>query len=430
MFVALFTNEPKQWSPKIHRSSFETEVDIEVDDFSGYLLGDKWLYSLDNFAAHSPVRSESFQAFVTSGDPIPRIAVKKTQNSIIIARDYLGFHPLYFAENSSAVVFSSRKSVLWRLGFEPERVKASQILEIRSPGRIFKKKRGYSPPILRDITKNESMEETIYATLKKTISSSISKLKPKKIALAYSGGIDSSLIALATSEVFDGKLFLITVGTPSSHDRKAARESVRNLNIEAEHVEINLNVGNVEKDVNEVVRKIESPSPLQLEIAVPFFYMRKKAEEIGVDLVLAGQGADELFLGYHKFVRAESDRERLKLEQRMLRNMARRNLERDYKVFYPFPVVLPFLSKKMIATAAKIPLSEKITTVRKKPLRDTLQFLGYPTLSQEKKKAVQYGTNAKTILVNIAKKRNMKGITQLANEEFNICFGESVEACY
>lgn len=422
MLFACFTTRKEEYLKKLKaRIPHEKEVNVDLNGWHGIILGGSWLKTRGDYVYHSPCDVSTLSENSDSSYPLPMIKFRLKKRSIRASRDYLGFHPLYFAEDSSTIFFTSKKSILWKQGYKPKVVQPSQALEIRSPGRIFNSKIRYQPPLLKKT--QENISEKIYETLKITISKSIEKLKPKRIAIAFSGGIDSSLIALATSEIIESKLFLITVGTPKSHDIKVARKSFQGLQIDAELLEVNLSKNKVEASLPRIIENIESPSPLQLEIALPFYFLKKKAAEMDIDVVLAGQGADEVFWGYHKFVRAKNTEERLKTEQRMLKNMARRNLSRDFQVFYPIPILFPYLSKKMLSIAARIPPEQKMSNnKRKKPLRITLNQLSYPEISKEHKKALQYGSNAKDILVTIARERGLEGITQLAEEEFKVKF--------
>lgn len=427
-FLAVFTDNPDQWFKKIRKSITPPKlIERKLENFTAIIGGDDWLSSRRSFIYHSPVVIKNFRR-ADHPDPLPIIAIKLQERSAYIGRDFLGFHPLYFSEDSGTI-FSSRKSILWELGYRVSKVHPSEVLEIRRPGRIFDSKKRYVPPIIEEEEKKKriAMEKRIFGKLKTTISRLLQKVKSKKVTIAFSGGVDSTLIALATSEVLDKEIYLVTVGKEGSHDRKMARKSYRKLEEECKvhHIEIDLSKQKVKRNLSTIIKRIESPNPLLLEIALPFFFIGKKMEKIKADLSLAGQGADELFFGYHKYVRANNHIERLKIEQRIMKNMARRNLCRDFKIFYPRPVFFPYLSKNMISLAAKIAPEFKINKKsRKKPIRQTLRWLGYSDLANKKKKALQYGSGAKEILTHIAKKRGLTGLTELAEKEFKKVFTE------
>src|SRR4030065_488519 len=59
----------------------------------------------------------------------------------------------------------------------------------------------------------------------------------------------------------------------------------------------------VETVLLKVVELIEEPDPVKASIGVPFYWVAEKAAEAGLKVMLAGQGADELFGGYQRYVK-------------------------------------------------------------------------------------------------------------------------------
>ena len=47
---------------------------------------------------------------------------------------------------------------------------------------------------------------------------------------------------------------------------------------------------------------MRKPDPVKASIGVPFYWVAEKAAEAGFKVMLAGQGADELFGGYQRYV--------------------------------------------------------------------------------------------------------------------------------
>ena len=58
----------------------------------------------------------------------------------------------------------------------------------------------------------------------------------------------------------------------------------------------------VEEVLPKVVDLIEEPDPIKASIGVPFYWVAQKAAEANFKVLLAGQGADELFGGYQRYV--------------------------------------------------------------------------------------------------------------------------------
>ena len=58
----------------------------------------------------------------------------------------------------------------------------------------------------------------------------------------------------------------------------------------------------VEKTLPKAVALIEEADPIKASVGLPFYWVAEKASEAGFKVMLAGQGADELFGGYQRYV--------------------------------------------------------------------------------------------------------------------------------
>ena len=58
----------------------------------------------------------------------------------------------------------------------------------------------------------------------------------------------------------------------------------------------------VEDTLPKVVALIEEADPIKASVGLPFYWTAEKAAEAGFKVMLAGQGADELFGGYQRYV--------------------------------------------------------------------------------------------------------------------------------
>jgi asparagine synthase (glutamine-hydrolysing) len=133
--------------------------------------------------------------------------------------------------------------------------------------------------------------------------------------------------------------------------------------------------------------------------------------------MLAGQGADELFGGYERYVNlyllAGKDKAEEAIRKDMLR-MHETNFERDFKVsnYNDIELRLPLASFPVASFALNLPLALKIEpndkTLRKLILRKAAERLGLPQkIVCKPKKAVQYSTGVSEALKKIAKKNGL-----------------------
>jgi asparagine synthase (glutamine-hydrolysing) len=141
---------------------------------------------------------------------------------------------------------------------------------------------------------------------------------------------------------------------------------------------------------------------------MPLHIASKRANEDGFNIAVSGQGADELFGGYTKYLKNYT-----KLNSKTqdilyddIKNSYHVNLERDNAItnFNNISLKAPFMDKTMINLAMKIPIKYKIKSnddqIRKHILRDVAIELGVPEfIAMRPKKAAQYGSGVHKLLI-------------------------------
>jgi len=170
----------------------------------------------------------------------------------------------------------------------------------------------------------------------------------------------------------------------------------------------------VEAALPKVVGLIEEADPIKASIGLPFYWTAEKAAEAGLRVVLAGQGADELFGGYQRYVTQyckEGSAAVLKTMFNDVVNIHLSNLERDLKItgYHDVELRLPFAMFDIAEFALSLPIECKIEpkpdTLRKLVLRKIASDAGMPTSVVDKpKKAVQYSTGINDAVKRVAKK--------------------------
>lgn len=223
------------------------------------------------------------------------------------------------------------------------------------------------------------------------------------VAIAFSGGLDSSLIACLASRYT--KPVLYVVGEENSSDVIGARTSASILHLPLK--EIILSDSGVEEALPGIVDVLRSTNPVLVSYKIPQFFVTRSAKE---DVLLIGNGADELFGGYSKYER---------LDPGMVMEAMQSDLEKLLKIEMPIDNRMghefgrtfeyPFLSADVIEIAMEVPTNLKVGEEgRKTILRDVAKMFGLPAeISERKKKAAQYGTGAMKILRRIAKSEGL-----------------------
>ena len=238
------------------------------------------------------------------------------------------------------------------------------------------------------------MDEILYQHIKDSITETVSE---KKIGIAFSGGVDSTLISKICKDMgFD--VTLLTIGFAESHDILFAKEVNEFLKYPHHILEIESELfPSISSKINQTI-KTENLS--WNENCIAFHYVSKLANSLGIDTVITANGIDELFCGYNAYREAYSGGESqinqvmdTKLDNELKMMRAVNLIASEFGV----KILQPLLSEKFIAYAKTVPISEKITDsedlYRKHIIRKLASDVGVPELScTKRKKALQYGT--------------------------------------
>jgi asparagine synthase (glutamine-hydrolysing) len=240
--------------------------------------------------------------------------------------------------------------------------------------------------------------DEINKKLLENIKNSISEtVKEKKIGIAFSGGVDSTLISKICSDM-NYDITLLTIGFAESHDILFAKEVNQHLNYTHHVLEID---SEIFPDISlKIQQTIKTENLSWNENCIAFHYVSQLAKSLDLDTVITANGIDELFCGYNAYREAFSEGES-KIHEVMLSK-----LDNELKMMkavnlvaseFGVKIIQPLLSSKFIEYAKTIPLSEKIhdseDLYRKHIIRKLASQINVPEIScTKRKKALQYGS--------------------------------------
>jgi asparagine synthase (glutamine-hydrolysing) len=248
-------------------------------------------------------------------------------------------------------------------------------------------------------------------------------------AIAFSGGLDSSLVA-KTLDLLGEKVILYTVGLDEAHDLKAAEYAASELNLPL-RIRV-LCPEEIESYMSKVIYAIEDVDLMKTGVGIPFYAACELASKDKMKVILTGQGSDELFAGYDKYLRILINRGYAQLQDELWMDLAQMyqiNLQRDDAVAMANSVELcsPFLDLALVNAAMSINPRLKIAgptdLLRKGVLREVAKSLGLPRIIVDKpKKSIQYGSGSEKAIRQLAKSKGFKDPRKFINSVFKQMF--------
>ena len=293
----------------------------------------------------------------------------KKEKKLTLARDRFGEKPLFYFLDSEQLVFSSELKVIKKffahqslkinykaskyyswLGYIPapmtiyenvHKVLPSEYVEI-SYGLIKKKKywnllNNYFQ-VNNDLTKKglkqnlEEVELVLENSVKKMM------LADVEVGCFLSGGIDSSLIASLMQKNSKKKIKTYTVGfSETAFDESIYAKHISRY-LGTDHNEIIVSINDLIENINKIIDIYDEPfadsSCLPTELICKFASRDLK-------VILSGDGGDEIFLGYNRYLFAKKIKSFHSYLPRSLRIMIQSILNTFPSVFYDF-ISIPF----------------------------------------------------------------------------------------
>ena len=251
------------------------------------------------------------------------------RRQLLLARDRLGIKPLYFAERDGELLFSSElKPILQLPGVTPSvsweaashlftflaTPPAQSIVEgvrklepariaTASEGRPLKIERYWNVEFVPDL---ESTEDELVEKLRALLVESVilHEISDVPIGAFLSGGIDSSTIVATMARLATGRVKTFSIGfAEAGYDEvEYARQVAHAFGTDHHELILRPDVVNVVEDLTWYLDE-----PFGDTSAIPTYMVSKLASE-HVKVVLSGDGGDELFGGYDKYVVEQNER--------------------------------------------------------------------------------------------------------------------------
>jgi asparagine synthase (glutamine-hydrolysing) len=248
----------------------------------------------------------------------------QNQKRLMLARDHLGVKPLYYVKLGSRLLFASEIKALLADPGCPREVdihSLGQLFTLRyvpSPNTLFRgihkltpghwmlvssggiriqRYWDWTPKIQPDIDETEATEN-----YRRLVEDAV-RLQMRSdvpVGLFLSSGVDSGTLLALMSQVAGGPVHTFTIGFEHG-ERSNENQDARQLAVRfgADHAELIVTPGDYEKYYERYLWDLEEP--VGNETAAAFYFVSWLASQ-KVKVALAGQGADEPWAGYHRYI--------------------------------------------------------------------------------------------------------------------------------
>jgi len=279
---------------------------------------------------------------------------------LFAARDLLGIKTLFYGRKNGALYLSSELKSL--IGITDDVYEFPPGHYMDSTGTLFRfAELPKSQPEILHSDPNE-MAETIRDIIRRSFQNRVNFEAPTGSLL--SGGIDSSVIAWLAGNAYrekfgkDERLKTFALGVGESEDITCARLMADY--IRSNHHELIVNLDQILAVLPQVIWSLESFDPSLVRSSVSNYLISKYAREQGIEVLLSGEGGDEVFCGYlylKDFPAEELFAQQMKCIG-FLHNNASLRLDR-MNLCNSVRVVTPLISGELLKYAMGIPAEYK-----------------------------------------------------------------------
>jgi asparagine synthase (glutamine-hydrolysing) len=333
----------------------------------------------DLIALGRPMRSESdtevvLEAFLAWGESaVQRLRgeyafaiVHRPSGRTYFARDPLGVKPLYWSRRAGRLHVASEVKALVPIGMPIAEVPpgnhgwAGPYVDPALTPYVDLQRLGDDQLPVDDPDEAAKLVRTV---LRDSIRVRVDTDLP--VGVILSGGLDSSLTLLHVKE-FHPNCVAFTIGAPGSEDLAFARRLATDLGVPHEVIELQPRDVRL-ADIREAIRISELSEYgdiINAVVSVPLF---RRVRELGVKVVLTGDGSDELFGGYPMYHHSDGRAAR-RLFLHKIRNLCRTELQRVDRASMAYGVEarVPFLDLAVVELAMRLPLHLKLRNGQEK----------------------------------------------------------------
>lgn len=279
-------------------------------------------------------------------------------DNYIAGRDPLGVKPLYYGmDERGRVYFASEMKPI---------ADQCKTFSTFPPGHYYTPETGfvkYYKPEYEDYTK--ATKELDLLEIREALTEATRKrlMSDVPIGVLLSGGLDSSLTSSIAARLLKEKgkdLHSFSIGLDAdAPDAKAARKVAEFLG--TIHHEVHFTIEQGIEILDKLIWHLETYDVTSVRASTPMYFLSKAITDLGIKVVLSGEGADEIFGGYLYFRNAPTTEDFQKETIERVQKLFTADLLRADKstMAHGLEARVPFLDKAFLDVAMTIKGEEK-----------------------------------------------------------------------
>jgi len=209
-------------------------------------------------------------------------------SKVYLLRDHMGKKPLFYGESDGCVFVISELKALSKVDRFEQVPLGLSCLDLLT-GKL-EHLASHRLPINTSNNLAMALEQAV-----------VKRLPTQAFGIFLSGGLDSSIIsAIAHRHRQDITYFVL--GNPDNADVTMANQLIQHLGLKKIRYIPLPDQQELSELIKEVVRTTESYNPSIISNGLATYLLARAAHHEGIKVVLTGEGADELFSGYHQYL--------------------------------------------------------------------------------------------------------------------------------
>jgi asparagine synthase (glutamine-hydrolysing) len=337
------------------------------------------------------------------------VIVDQTTSEIWAIRDHIGKKPLFVGRSGPRVFITSELKSVDHIDNFATLPLGLSLIDAQS-GEV------------NVIRKHESIKEI--GSLTNIFRDAVIKRLPapsQPVAVFLSGGLDSSLVAAVVAEHRPDATYFIL---GSGGDHESVQDVVKALGLNDVRYVGLPNAEEVPILIKKVVWATESFNPSIISNGLGTYLLSKSANEAGIKVVLGGEGADELFGGYHKYSSPDSNWKYIR--KQLINDMPITELRRlDLSsMAHSVEVRCPFLDQRIRNFSDNLAFDDLYRgDVNKAILREVFEGFLPNSVLQRQKTSLDVGSGVRSLVVKCLTNNGQterQVLKEIWNEHFNM----------